>query len=72
MVCKEDTRIILVWVECPYVQFRAARVTSTWFVVGGYKLAREGADPKSLCVRVELKCSVRAMVSVDPQWIDRS
>ena len=40
--------IILVRDECPYVQFRAARVTSTEFVVGGYKLAREKELP-SLC-----------------------
>ena len=40
--------IILVRTECPYVQFRAARVTSTEFAVGGYKLAREGGAPKSL------------------------
>ena len=36
--------IILVWAECPYILFRAARVTSTEFVVGGYKLAREGGS----------------------------
>ena len=36
MVCKKDTRFILVWVECPYVQFMAAaRVISTEkFIVG--------------------------------------
>ena len=42
MVCEEDTRIILVEAECPYIQFQAARVTSTEFVVGEYKLATEG------------------------------
>ena len=40
--------IILVWDECPYVQFRAACVTSTEFVVGDYKLAREEGAPKYL------------------------
>jgi len=32
---------MLVRAECPYVQFRVARVTSTEFVVGSYKLVRE-------------------------------
>ena len=33
----KDTRFILVWAECPYVQSTAARVISTEkrFVVGG-------------------------------------
>ena len=33
----KDTRFILVWAECLYVQSIAARVISTekWFIVGG-------------------------------------
>ena len=47
MVCSEDTRIILVWTERPYVQSAAARVTGT-VCSRGYRWAREGADPRSL------------------------
>ena len=44
-------KVILVRAECPYVQFRAAHVTSTEFVVGGYKLAREGGSSQVSEVR---------------------
>ena len=47
MVCSEDTRIILVRAERPYVQSAAARVTYT-VCSRGYRWAREGADPRSL------------------------
>ena len=47
MVCSEDTRIILVQTERPYVQSAAARVTDT-VCSRGYRWAREGADPRSL------------------------
>jgi len=44
--------IILVRAECPYVQFRATRVTSTVFVVGGYKLTREGGSSQVSVVQL--------------------
>jgi len=47
MVCSEDTRIILVRTERPYVQSVVARVTGT-VCSRGYIWAREGADPRSL------------------------
>ena len=46
MVCSEDTRIILVRAERPYVQSAAARVTDT-VCSRGYRWTREGADPRS-------------------------
>ena len=46
--CARRTQgFILVWVEYPYVQFEAARVTGT-VCSRGYKWAREGEGPKSL------------------------
>ena len=47
--CARRTQgFILVRAERPYVQFIAARITGTWFAVGGYKHVREEEDPKSL------------------------
>jgi hypothetical protein len=48
MVCWRTQGCILVRAKRPYVQFEAARVTSTEIRSRGYKLAREGWDPKSL------------------------
>jgi len=42
-----DTRIILVRAECPYVQFELS-CSCTWFVLMGYKRTREGNELPSL------------------------
>jgi hypothetical protein len=57
MVCKADTRFILVWAECPYIQCTLLLVLlcTKVLVVGGYKLVERGIAPKSLCVGV-FKC----------------
>ena len=55
--------IILVQLECPYVQFRAARVTSTEFIVEGYKLAREG-DSSQVSGVIRCVC----LMNQSPQW----
>lgn len=44
-----DTRIILVRAECPYVQFELS-CSCTWFVLMGYKRTREGNELPSLWV----------------------
>jgi hypothetical protein len=57
MVCKADTRFILVWAECTYIQCTLLLVLlcTKVLVVGGYKLVERGIAPKSLCVGV-FKC----------------
>jgi hypothetical protein len=54
MVCKADTRCILVRAECPYVQCSLLLVLLCIevLVVGGYKLVERGIAPRSLCVGV--------------------
>jgi hypothetical protein len=54
MVCKADTRCILVWVERPYFQCSLLLVLlcTEVLVVGGYKLIERGMAPRSLCVGV--------------------
>jgi hypothetical protein len=54
MVCKADTRCILVRVEYPYVQCSLLLVLlcTEVLVVGGYKLVKRGMAPRSLCVGV--------------------
>ena len=47
MVCLEDTRIILVWAERPYVQSAATHITGT-VCSRGYRWAREATNPRSL------------------------
>ena len=52
MVCKEDTKIILVRAECLNIQFMEARVSCSR---EGYKQAREGAESQvssEVCVCV--------------------
>jgi hypothetical protein len=52
MVCKADTRFILVRAECPYFQSSLLLVLlcTEVLVVGGYKLVERGMAPRSLCV----------------------
>jgi hypothetical protein len=54
MACKVDTRCILVWAECPYMQCSLLLVLlcTKVLVVGGYKLDERGMAPRSLCVGV--------------------
>jgi hypothetical protein len=54
MVCKADTRFILVRVERPYFQCSLLLVLlcTEVLVVGGYKLVERGMAPMSLCVGV--------------------
>jgi hypothetical protein len=54
MVCKADTRFILVWAEHPYFQCLLLLVLlcTEVLVVGGYKLVERGMAPRSLCVGV--------------------
>jgi hypothetical protein len=54
MVCKADTRCILVRAECPYFQCSLLLVLlcTEVFVVGGYKLVKRGIALRSLCVGV--------------------
>jgi hypothetical protein len=54
MVCKADTRCILVQAECPYFQCSLLLVLlcTKVLVVGGYKLLERGIAHRSLCVRV--------------------
>jgi hypothetical protein len=54
MVCKADTRCILVRAKCPYVQCSLLLVLfcTEVLVVGGYKLIERGMTPRSLCVGV--------------------
>jgi hypothetical protein len=56
MVCKADTRSILVWAEYPYVQclLLLMLLCTEVLVVGGYKLVERGIAPKSLCVCVRV------------------
>ena len=49
---------ILVWAECPYIQFGTARVTDTWFVVGVTN-GREREEVPSLW-RNKQACSAKA------------
>jgi hypothetical protein len=57
MVCKADTRFILVRAECSYFQCSLLLVLlcTEVLVVGGYKLVERGIAPSSLCVGV-FKC----------------
>jgi hypothetical protein len=50
MVCGVDTRCILVWAECPYVQCSLLLMLPCTgvLVVGGYKLVERGMAPRSL------------------------
>jgi hypothetical protein len=50
MVCKADTRCILVQAERPYIQCALLLVLlcTKVLVVGGYKLVERGIAPKSL------------------------
>jgi hypothetical protein len=54
MVCKADTRCILVQDERPYFQcsLLLMLLCTEVLVVGGYKLVERGIAPKSLCVGV--------------------
>jgi hypothetical protein len=54
MVCKADTRCILVRAECPYIQCLLLLVLLCIkvLVVGGYKLVEREMAPGSLCVGV--------------------
>jgi hypothetical protein len=59
MVCKADTRCILVWAKCPYVQCSLLLMLlyTEVFVLWGYKLVEKGMAPKSLCMGVRvLEC----------------
>jgi hypothetical protein len=51
MVCKVDTRFILVQTECPYFQCSLLLVLlcTEVLVVGGYKLVKGGMAPRSMC-----------------------
>jgi hypothetical protein len=54
MVCKADTRFILVQAECPYFlcSLLLVLLCTEVLVVGGYKLVERGMAPRSLCVGV--------------------
>jgi hypothetical protein len=54
MVCKANTRCILVRAERPYFQCSLLLVLlyTKVLVVGGYKLVVRGMAPRSLCVGV--------------------
>jgi hypothetical protein len=54
MVCKVDTRFILVRAKHPYFQCTLLLVLlcTKVLVVGGYKLVKRGMAPRSLCVGV--------------------
>jgi hypothetical protein len=54
MVCKADTRFILVQAKRPYFQCSLLLVLlcTEVLVVGGYKLVEREMAPKSLCVGV--------------------
>jgi hypothetical protein len=54
MVCKANTRYILVRAECPYFQCSLLLVLlcTKVLVVGGYKLVERGIAPRSLRVGV--------------------
>jgi hypothetical protein len=54
MMCKVDTRFILVRAKCPYFQWSLLLVLicTEVLVVGGYKLVKRGMAPRSLCVGV--------------------
>jgi hypothetical protein len=54
MVCKANTRSILVWAERPYFQCSLLLVLlcTEVLVVGGYKLVERGITPRSLYVGV--------------------
>jgi hypothetical protein len=54
MVCKVDTRCILVRAQYPYVQstLLLMLLCTEVLVVGGYKLVERGMAPRSLCVGV--------------------
>jgi hypothetical protein len=54
MVCKTDTRFILVRTERPYFQCSLLLVLlcTEVLVVGRYKLVERGMAPRSLCVCV--------------------
>jgi hypothetical protein len=54
MVCKADTRFVLVRAKCPYFQCSLLLVLlcTEVLVVWGYKLVERGISPRSLCVGV--------------------
>jgi hypothetical protein len=54
MVCKADTRCILIRAECLYFQcsLLLMLLCTEVLVVGGYKLVERGMAPRSLCVHV--------------------
>jgi hypothetical protein len=54
MVCKADTRCILIRDECLYFQcsLLLMLLCTEVLVVGGYKLVERGMAPRSLCVHV--------------------
>jgi hypothetical protein len=54
MVCKAETRCILIRAECPYIQcsLLLMLLCTEVLVVGGYKLVERGMAPRSLCVGV--------------------
>jgi hypothetical protein len=64
MVCKPDTRCILVWAECPYVQcsLLLMLLCTEVLVVGEYNLVERGIAPRSMCVGV---CLVLTVVNVN-------
>jgi hypothetical protein len=57
MVCKADTRCILVQAKRPYLQCSLLLVLlcTKVLVVGGYKLVERGIAPRFVCVGV-FKC----------------
>jgi hypothetical protein len=54
MVCKVDTRCILVRAKRPYFQcsLLLMLLCTEVLVVGGYKLVKRGISPRSVCVGV--------------------
>jgi hypothetical protein len=54
MVCKADTRFILVRAERPYFlcSLLLVLLCTEVLVLGGYKLVERGITPRSLCVGV--------------------
>jgi hypothetical protein len=50
MVCKADTRFILIWAERPYIQcsLLLMLLCTEVLVVGGYKLIKRGIAPRFL------------------------
>jgi hypothetical protein len=67
MVCKVDTRCILVQAKCPYIQcsLLLMLLCTEVLVVGGYKLVERGMAPRSVCVGV-FECSSVCMFRTLP------